>query len=60
MAEHKPKMVFLTSPNNPDGSIMPDDEVRLWEEGWMGVRGVSQVETGQHDDQIQGEGLTAA
>lgn len=28
MATHKPKMVFLTSPNNPDGSMMTDDEVR--------------------------------
>ena len=25
---HKPKMVFLTSPNNPDGSMMTDEEVR--------------------------------
>lgn len=28
MAQHKPKMVFLTSPNNPDGSMMSDEEVR--------------------------------
>lgn len=27
VAQHKPKMVFLTSPNNPDGSMMSDEEV---------------------------------
>ncbi|KAG1657485.1 hypothetical protein FOA52_001400 [Chlamydomonas sp. UWO 241] len=27
VAEHKPKMIFLTSPNNPDGSMMPDEEI---------------------------------
>ena len=27
VALHKPKMVVLTSPNNPDGSIMTDEEV---------------------------------
>eukprot|EP00955_Chlamydomonas_euryale_P111394 366062-Chlamydomonas_euryale.AAC.1 len=26
--KHKPKIVFVTSPNNPDGSMMPDEEVR--------------------------------
>ncbi len=26
--QHKPKILFLTSPNNPDGSMMPDEEVR--------------------------------
>lgn len=26
--EHKPKMVFLTSPNNPDGSMMTDEEIK--------------------------------
>lgn len=26
--EHKPKMLFLTSPNNPDGSMMTDEEIR--------------------------------
>ncbi|GAX79337.1 hypothetical protein CEUSTIGMA_g6778.t1 [Chlamydomonas eustigma] len=25
---HKPKMVFLTSPNNPDGSMMTDEEIK--------------------------------
>lgn len=25
--EHKPKMVFLTSPNNPDGSVMREEEL---------------------------------
>lgn len=25
--QHKPKILFLTSPNNPDGSMMPDEEV---------------------------------
>jgi len=25
--EHKPKVVFLTSPNNPDGSIMSDEDI---------------------------------
>lgn len=24
---HKPKMVFLTSPNNPDGSLMSDEDI---------------------------------
>eukprot|EP00195_Chlamydomonas_chlamydogama_P013067 CAMPEP_0202901950 /NCGR_PEP_ID=MMETSP1392-20130828/15494_1 /ASSEMBLY_ACC=CAM_ASM_000868 /TAXON_ID=225041 /ORGANISM="Chlamydomonas chlamydogama, Strain SAG 11-48b" /LENGTH=377 /DNA_ID=CAMNT_0049588615 /DNA_START=178 /DNA_END=1311 /DNA_ORIENTATION=+ len=28
VAAHKPKMVFLTSPNNPDGSMMTEEEVR--------------------------------
>ncbi|KAF5837939.1 histidinol-phosphate aminotransferase 1, chloroplastic [Dunaliella salina] len=28
VAEHKPKAVFLTSPNNPDGSVMSEEEVR--------------------------------
>lgn len=25
--EHKPKMVFLTSPNNPDGSMISEEEL---------------------------------
>lgn len=24
MREHKPKVVFLTSPNNPDGSVISE------------------------------------
>eukprot|EP00878_Enallax_costatus_P034831 GHUV01038713.1.p1 GENE.GHUV01038713.1~~GHUV01038713.1.p1 ORF type:complete len:144 (-),score=20.13 GHUV01038713.1:346-777(-) len=27
VAEHKPKIVFLTSPNNPDGSVISDREL---------------------------------
>lgn len=27
MAEHRPKMVFLTSPNNPDGSMLSTEEL---------------------------------
>lgn len=27
VAEHKPKIVFLTSPNNPDGSIINDEDL---------------------------------
>jgi hypothetical protein len=25
--QHRPKMVFLTSPNNPDGSMLADEDV---------------------------------
>lgn len=28
VAEHKPKIVFLTSPNNPDGSMLKEEELR--------------------------------
>jgi len=28
VTEHNPKIVFLTSPNNPDGSMMSEEEVR--------------------------------
>ena len=28
MAEHNPKVVFLTSPNNPDGSMLSTEELR--------------------------------
>ncbi len=28
MAEHKPKIVFLTSPNNPDGSTITDGDLK--------------------------------
>ncbi len=27
VAEHKPKIVFLTSPNNPDGSMLSEAEL---------------------------------
>jgi histidinol-phosphate aminotransferase len=27
VAEHKPKLLFLTSPNNPDGSIIPNEQI---------------------------------
>jgi histidinol-phosphate aminotransferase len=27
VAEHKPKILFLTSPNNPDGSMMSDEDL---------------------------------
>lgn len=27
MAEHKPKIVFLTSPNNPDGSTISEEDL---------------------------------
>lgn len=27
VAEHKPKIVFLTSPNNPDGSMLSTEEL---------------------------------
>ena len=27
MAEHRPKIVFLTSPNNPDGSMLSTEEL---------------------------------
>lgn len=27
VGEHKPKIVFLTSPNNPDGSVISDDDL---------------------------------
>ena len=27
VAEHRPKMVFLTSPNNPDGSMLSTEEL---------------------------------
>ncbi len=27
MAEHRPKIVFLTSPNNPDGSVISDEDL---------------------------------
>jgi histidinol-phosphate aminotransferase len=27
VAEHRPKMVFLTSPNNPDGSMLAEAEL---------------------------------
>eukprot|EP00775_Hariotina_reticulata_P002731 gene2731-3028_t len=27
VAEHKPKIVFLTSPNNPDGSVISDEDL---------------------------------
>jgi len=27
VAKHKPKVVFLTSPNNPDGSVMSEEEI---------------------------------
>lgn len=27
VAEHKPKIVFLTSPNNPDGSMLTEQEL---------------------------------
>ena len=27
MAQHKPKIVFLTSPNNPDGSMLSTEEL---------------------------------
>lgn len=28
VAEHAPKLLFLTSPNNPDGSLISDDDLR--------------------------------
>lgn len=28
VAEHNPKVVFLTSPNNPDGSMLSTEELR--------------------------------
>ena len=27
VAEHEPKLLFLTSPNNPDGSVLPDEDL---------------------------------
>jgi histidinol-phosphate aminotransferase len=27
VAEHKPKIVFLTSPNNPDGSVIAEEDL---------------------------------
>lgn len=27
VAEHQPKLVFLTSPNNPDGSMISDEDL---------------------------------
>jgi len=27
VAKHKPKLLFLTSPNNPDGSVLPDEDL---------------------------------
>lgn len=27
VAEHRPKIVFLTSPNNPDGSVLSNEEL---------------------------------
>ena len=27
VAEHKPKILFLTSPNNPDGSMLSDEDL---------------------------------
>jgi histidinol-phosphate aminotransferase len=27
VAKHKPKLLFLTSPNNPDGSVLPDSDL---------------------------------
>lgn len=29
VAEHKPKILFLTSPNNPDGSMMSDEDLEV-------------------------------
>jgi histidinol-phosphate aminotransferase len=27
VAEHRPKLLFLTSPNNPDGSMIPEEDL---------------------------------
>ena len=47
VAEHQPKIVFLTSPNNPDGSMLSTEElleilelpvlVGCWMVGWVGA-----------------------
>lgn len=29
VAEHKPKILFLTSPNNPDGSMMSNEDLEV-------------------------------
>ncbi len=26
--EHRPRMIFVTSPNNPDGSLVPDEDLK--------------------------------